>query len=336
MAAIKSLCRIMLAMTMSCAAALAVRAEEAAGGAPPILDEVVVTGERAGPGLWHVRGQQGEAWILGTVSPLPRGITWRSRQVEQILGTTNAVIVSKPIDIGIFRILWLFITQRDLLLVHGGKTVNDVMPPALYARFALLRSRYSDEPDQWSRYRPIIATAFLERAALHQAGLSARLDIGNEVRALARKHDVRIEELKVAGLRDFLDALKTMPSATENTCVAAALATIESGLPLLVARAQAWVTGDVEKIQSLPQSAEFNACIAALGAYSGAADLLAQIRGTWLDTLQAHIKRGDVVLAVVNMDLLLQPGGLLEELRTAGFTVDAPNGDASGGQTPTG
>lgn len=329
MGAIKFIRRV-LAVTLLVTAPFAVRALQAAGAAPPVsapvLDEIVVTGERAGPGLWHVHGQRGEAWILGTVSPLPRGITWRSRQVEQILGGANVVLVSKPLDIGIFRILWLFVTQRSLLLVHAGETLKDVMPPALYARFVTLRSRYSSEPDEWSRYRPIIATAFLERAALHQVGLSARLDIGNEVRALARKHDVRIEELKVAGVRDVLDVLKTMPPETENTCVSAALATIESGLPRLVARAQAWVTGDVDKIQSLPQGAEVDACIAALDAYAGAADLLAQIRGTWLDTLRSHINRGDVALAVVNMDLLLQPGGLLEELRTAGFTVDAPSG----------
>jgi hypothetical protein len=212
MAALNSI-RCLPAVTLLCAVAFAVAAEEAPSPAPPVLDEVVVTGERAGPGLWHVHGNKGEAWILGTVSPLPRDITWRSRQVEQILGGTNVVLVSKPLDIGIFRILWLFVTQRNLLLVHGGKTVKDAMPPDLYARFVLLRSRYSAEPDEWSRYRPIIATAFLERAALHQVGLSARLDIGNEVRALARKHDVRIEELKVAGVRDFLDALKTMPPA---------------------------------------------------------------------------------------------------------------------------
>jgi uncharacterized protein YbaP (TraB family) len=330
MAALNSIRRL-LAVTLLCAVAFAVAAEEAPSPAPPVLDEVVVTGERAGPGLWHVHGNKGEAWILGTVSPLPRDITWRSRQVEQILGGTNVVLVSKPLDIGIFRILWLFVTQRNLLLVHGGKTVKDAMPPDLYARFVLLRSRYSAEPDEWSRYRPIIATAFLERAALHQVGLSARLDIGNEVRALARKHDVRIEELKVAGVRDFLDALKTMPPATENICVSAALATIETGLPRLVARAQAWVTGDIDKIQSLPQGAEVDACIAALDAYAGASDLIAQIRGTWLDTLQSHINRGDVALAVVNMDLLLQPGGLLEELRTAGFTVDAPTEETPAG-----
>ncbi len=154
------------------------------------IGELVVTGERTGPGLWHVRGAAGEAWIMGTVSPLPKDITWRSRQLEQILAGTKVVLVGKPFEIGILRALWLFITQRDLLMVPAGRTLKDVMPSDHYARFEALRAHYSNDPDKWAHYRPIIATAFLEQAALKQVGLSARLDIGNEVRALARKHDV--------------------------------------------------------------------------------------------------------------------------------------------------
>jgi len=288
------------------------------------IDEIVVNGERTGPGLWHIHAAKGETWILGTVSPLPRGITWRSAQVEQILGSANLVLVSKPFEIGIIRELWLFITQRDLLMVPGGRTLRDVMSPDLYARFARLRSLYSADPDKWSRYRPIIATAFLEQAALHQVGLSARLNVGNEVRALARKHDVRVEEIKIGGVGDFLGALKTMSPNTENTCVGAALGTIETGLPRLVSRAAAWVTGDIPRIQSLPESAEVDACLAALDGDTRAADLLARIRSTWVAAIEEHLRRGEVTLAVVNMDLLLQPGGLLEHLRNDGYSVDAP------------
>jgi uncharacterized protein YbaP (TraB family) len=288
------------------------------------IDEVVVTGERAGPGLWHVHGATGEAWIMGTVSPLPKDITWRSRQLEQILASAKVVLVGKPFEIGILRALWLFITERDLLMVPGGRRLKDVMPPEQYARFETLRARYNSDPDKWTHFRPIIATAFLEQAALRQVGLSARLDIGNEVRTLARKHDVRIEEIKIAGVRDFLDALKSMPPAVEDTCVVAALATIESGLPRLVSRAQAWVTGDLERIQSLPESAEVEACIAALNGDARASDLLAQIRRTWALSLDEQLRAGGVTVAVVNMDLLLERGGLLAALQARGYTVDPP------------
>jgi len=193
-----------------------------AGDAPAaVMDEVVVTGERAGPGLWHVHRGSAQLWIMGTVTPLPKNMTWRSKQLEQVLDGTNQVLVRKPYEIGIARALWLLLTQRDLIMVGGGKRLKDVMPADLYARFAAQRAKLTGDADKWERYRPIIATLFLQEAALHQVGLSTRLELGKEVRDLAHKHHVRIDEIKVAAIRDFLDALKSMPAATENKCVAA-------------------------------------------------------------------------------------------------------------------
>jgi hypothetical protein len=102
------------------------------------------------------------------------------------------------------------------------------------------------------------------------------------------------------------------------------LVTVESDLPRLVNRAQAWANGNVELIQKLREPAEVDACRAALDAGVGAADLIARIRRTWLTTIEAHLQKGGVTVAVMNMDLLLEPGGLLDELRAAGYQVDAP------------
>jgi TraB/PrgY/gumN family len=112
---------------------------------PPVMDELTVTGERTGPGMWHVRRGAADLWILGSMSPLPKGITWRSKQLEQTLDSANQVVVPKPFEIGIARVLWLLITERDLLMVRGGKRLKDVMPPELHARFALQRAKYTTD-----------------------------------------------------------------------------------------------------------------------------------------------------------------------------------------------
>ena len=289
---------------------------------PPVMDELTVTGERTGPGMWHVHHGAANLWILGSMSPLPKGITWRSKQLEQILDSTNQIVVPKPFEIGIARVLWLLITERSLLMVRGGKRLKDVMPPGLHARFALQRAKYTADSDKWERYRPIIAAAFLQQAAFHQVGLSTRLDLGAAVRTLAKKHHVRIEELKIAGVHDVLDALKTMPPATENSCVEASLVTVEKDLPRLVERARAWATGDVERIERLHEPSEVDACRAALD--EGASDLIALVRRTWLDSLEKYLRSGGVTVAVVNMDMLLEKGGLLDELRAQGYNIDSP------------
>jgi uncharacterized protein YbaP (TraB family) len=289
-----------------------------------VLDELIVTGEHTGPGMWHVHRGTANLWILGSMSPLPKGITWRSKQLEQLLDSTHQVLVPKPFELGIVRVLWLLVTQRDLLMVRGGKRLKDVMPPDLHARFAIQRAKFTDDSDKWERYRPIIAAAFLQQAAFRQVGLSTRLDLGAAVRTLASKHHVRIEELKIAGVHDVLDALKTMPPATENSCVEASLVTIEKDLPRLVERAQAWATGNVERIENLHEPPEVDACRAALDQGAGASDLISLVRRTWLDRMEKYLQSGEMTVAVVNMDLLLEKGGLLDELRARGYDIDTP------------
>ena len=155
-------------------------------------------------------------------------------------------------------------------------------------------------------------------------GLSTRLDLGAAVRKLADKHGVRVDELKVAGVHDVLDALKTMPPATENACVEASLVTVEKDLPRLVDRAQAWASGNIERIEKLHEPSEVDACRAALDAGTGASELIALVRRTWLDSMEKYLQRPGTTVAVVNMDMLMEKGGLLDELRAKGYDVIAP------------
>jgi uncharacterized protein YbaP (TraB family) len=307
-------------LLVGCFAAAACRADQT----QPVLDEIVVTAERAGPGMWHVHRGAANVWILGSISPLPRDITWRSRQVEQVLESTSQVLVQKPLEISVPRILWMLIADRKYLMVGGGKKLKDVLPPELHARFAAQRSKVTDDADKWERYRPIIAAAFLQQAAFHQVNLSMRLDLGAALRALAKKHGVRIEEIKVAGVSDMLEALKTMPAATERTCVEASLTTIESGLPRLVERAQAWAEGNVDRIENLPELKEVDACRTALDAGKGALDVIGRIRQTWLQNIEKYLRSAGTTIAVINLDMLLERGGLLDELRAKGYEVDPP------------
>ena len=288
------------------------------------MEELVVTGERTGPGMWHVHRGAAQVWILGSMSPLPKGITWRATQVEKVLDGAGQALVQKPFEIGVARILWLLITERSVLMVRGGKRLKDVLPPELHARFAAQRAKYTNDANKWERFRPLIAAAFLQQAAFHQAGLSTRLDLGAAVRTLAKKHRVRVEEVKIAGVGDVMDALKVLPPATENACVDASLVTVERDLPRLLDRAQAWASGNIERIGKLREPAEVDACRAALDSGVGAADLIARIRRTWVGTIEKYLQTPGVTLVVLNMDMLLEPGGVLDELRALGYDVDAP------------
>ncbi len=293
--------------------------------ADPGLDEVVVTGARTGPPLWQVQGSSPAAtvWILGTVSPLPAGMTWRAGDVLRVLASADSVLLAKPREITLPRAFWMLLTQRDMLLLSGGKTLADVLPPDLYVRFAAERTLYGQGPRKWERYRPLVAGALLEEAALERHGLSQRLDVSLAVRRLAHEHRVAVDEVQIPAAPDLLAALRSIDAGTENECLAAIVATVADGIPLESERALAWSRGDLDALRALPASSEAT-CAALLAADTRAGGLLALTRREWLDKLESHLRRGGSAIAVVEMDLLLGDAGLLAALRADGFRVVDP------------
>ncbi len=287
------------------------------------VDAIQVSGVRPGPRLWHVERDGAHLWILGTVTPLPVGVTWRSAEVETLLSRTDVVLAAKPLEITMPRAAWIMLTQRSLVMNRGGRRLRDLLPADLYARFAALRRATLGDSDKWEHDRPLIAGMLLEDAALKAGGLSNRLDVSLTVRRLAREHHVRIREVSIPDGPDLLRALQTVPPEAENRCLDAMLHTVEDGIPALRERALAWSSGDVERIRGLPEPASAF-CADLLTAEPRAGAPLAQIRGRWLEALETQLGQRGTALAVVDLDLLLGGGGLLESLRAGGIDIDGP------------
>src|SRR5690242_6990029 len=72
---------------------------------PDAIDEIVVSGEQPGPGLWKVTKGDHVLWILGTLSPLPKRMTWRSGEVEKVVARAKEVIGQEQViaNVGFFR-----------------------------------------------------------------------------------------------------------------------------------------------------------------------------------------------------------------------------------------
>src|SRR5688572_25206750 len=59
---------------------------------PPATAEVTVVAERPGPRLWRVNSGNHTLWILGTQTPLPQRMKWRSAEVEAAIAASNEVL----------------------------------------------------------------------------------------------------------------------------------------------------------------------------------------------------------------------------------------------------
>src|SRR5579871_1212276 len=112
--------------------------------APPA--EVVVEGNHEGPRMWRVAKGDHVLWILGTISPLPRKMTWQSDAVETVLRETQEVLPAWP-SIGVganpFTALRLYFTWRKIQKSPDHTKLREQLPPELYARFSALKARYA-------------------------------------------------------------------------------------------------------------------------------------------------------------------------------------------------
>src|SRR5580700_3677217 len=112
---------------------------EPAANAPTGIVEIEVTGERAGPRMWKVSKGDHVLWIMGTLEPLPKKMTWRSRDVEDVLAQSQEVLPSRPAfgfswnPISALRLYWQW---RGMQKNPNHATLQTTLPPGLYERFS--------------------------------------------------------------------------------------------------------------------------------------------------------------------------------------------------------
>jgi uncharacterized protein YbaP (TraB family) len=299
-----------------------------------VRPEVVVGAERPGPGLWKVTKDGHVLWVLGTLSPLPKDMTWRSREVERVLARTPELIEQESVGahIGFFRTLRVLPSLLRARFNPDGATLSEVLPADLYARWATLKHRYMDKDKTVERFRPMLAAAVLYEHALRSSGLIQSDVVLDTVRRLARRQGVKVTspliELEVADPRGAIHDFMETPREAEVACLAATIERIETDLDGMRERAQAWAVGDIEALERLRTSDQEALCLEAFTSaprlQAKFAELQAKARAAWMGSVDSALSRNTETLAVLPIAELLSPDGRLSQLIARGCTVEAP------------
>lgn len=305
-------------------------------GDPLPLDEVLVTGEQPGPGMWHVSRDGHDLWILGTLEPLPKKMSWRSKESETIIAESQEVLAPPDIDlkIGFFKGLTAVPTALHARKNADGETLQQILPPALYARWLSLKDRFLPRNSGVEKLRPFVAARELYVAALNRVGLSSERIVWKTVKELARVHHVPVRAvtlpIKVDDPKATLRELEQIPRAQDIACLDRTMERLETDLGGMRQRANLWSLGDVQGLRALPYPDERATCldavasVPALGAQMNAArDELAEI---WTAAAESALRRNRSTFAVLPIRELIQPQGPLDQLRARGYRVEEPVG----------
>ena len=337
---------ILLGWLIACCGLAPVVAQETAVAQPSEhtgvrdLDTVVVRGVQPGPGLWKVSKGDHVMWVLGTLSPLPRDITWNSRHVESVIGSSQEVLTGPEVGLtaktgflglGLVALLPSLIGLRNN---PDGAMLKDVVTPELYARWSVLKEKYIGGSNKVEQWRPIFAALDLYDAAIQKVGLTDKLVVERTVNAVAKHAGVKVATPSIIiTIDDPKAAVKEFKTSAldDLECFRKTLDRIDTDLDTMAARANAWSTGDMDALRKLPYTDQMAACAAAVSQTQlvrkrGGADIEARAEQAWLDAAAKAIEGNQVTFAMLPIARLLRPDGYLTRLRAMGYAVEEPAG----------
>jgi hypothetical protein len=291
--------------------------------------EIDVTGERPGPGMWKVSKGDHVLWVMGTLEPLPKKMTWRSRDVEDVLAQSQEVLPTRPAfgfswnPISALRLYWQW---RGMQKNPNHATLQTTVPPGLYARFSALRDKYAPRDTEMEDLRPMLAALRLFEKGIDASGLSFHHEVQNAVLKLAERRGVRVHKmtLPIDDPRGLLKEIGQTPVPAQIGCLETTVARLESDLTAMKARATAWAVGDVDALRKLPLPEQQAACLAALSNSARFKDLNEKLGRAWMQGADEALAANKSTLALKPIYELIAPGGILERFRAKGYAVEGP------------
>lgn len=298
---------------------------------------VVVTGEQPGPGLWLVRKGSNELYILGTLNPLSSKMQLAGAGIEAVISRSQEVIRAPSLSVGTdtskLRLLMLAPSLIGIRNNPDRKTLQDVMPPTLYARWQPFKQRFLPGDDKVEKMRPMFAANELYRAAIKRSGMSNKDPSGAIVTAAIEKHHPAVSVVNLGvKVKNPKAVIKQMKTARfdDRACMERTLDRLGVDMEVLRLRANAWATGDIATLKANPVPSNYQACLdavseSALGKQIGMGDSQGRVRTMWLAKAEQALAKNATTFAILPISDMLESGGYLDVLRAKGYTVLAPD-----------
>lgn len=310
----------------------AAMAQEEPEAAP---EQVLLVGQRPGPGLWKVSKGDHVLWVFGTYSPLPQKMEWRSQQVEAALAQSQEYLTppAAHAKVGFFRGLTMLPGLIGVKKNPDGASLQDVVPADVYARWLPLKAKYLGENDSIERERPIFAAQTLFSAGLKQAGLTRGSAVDTKINAIIKQHKIKVTE---TGIRLDMDGASGMlkdfkkSSLADTACFTTTLARLESDIDAMRVRANAWAKGDLEAIQKLSYPDQETQCDDAMLSAEfvknrpGFQNIKERVREAWVASAEQALSTNTSSFAMLRLSNIVGADSYLAALKAKGYQVDSP------------
>ena len=287
-------------------------------GVPALAQQVqqqssLPPGILAFPSLWHIKGEQGEVYLLGSVHVLPPRVHWRSSPITRALSRSTVYVFEVPQDEAAMGELNGLIQAKGFL--PPGETLRALLHPEALADYDAAVAASGLQPAMIERVRPWLAGLQLMFAQISKLKFAADNGVDAVLMADAAKHrkpmrylETVAEQFAVLAPDDRVLELEEFESGLKD------LRDMGREIEPMV---RAWSTGNQAKLDEL-----INGDLD--GFPEARKQLLDDRNQRWVPKIEAMLKEKRVFFVTVGAGHLTGANGLPALLRRAGYRVDGP------------
>jgi uncharacterized protein YbaP (TraB family) len=286
----------------------------------PLVEALEVIAKPPGPAMWRVTRGDAEVVIVGTVSPIAHQQDWDSRRVERALTGAKLLLTASKAKTGPVVLAALLLRDAPRLRVSDGSTLESRLPPQLAGRFAADRQVARQKADRYDKWKPGAAGFMLLSDYDKAAGLS-RAKPAQTIERMARQAKVKTRPMNTVDLGPLIKQAGKLDDEGHRVCLEVALGELERQAPDPRAVGRAWANGDLRTLNRIYRPSALEPCLLQIS--SGPALIARQIDSATSGVSQALASAGRTV-ALIDLSLLLRPGGVLDRLAAQGDVVNAP------------
>jgi hypothetical protein len=324
------------------------------------LEPVVIVGGLARPMMWKVSKGGHVLWVLAQQAA-PPGVQWRLDEVESRVAASQLVLYpgysTVDVDVGFFRAAALVPTAFKTAKNPDKKTLKDVLPPDVYARWRVIKTAYVGRDNDIEEWRPGVAVIMLEEKVGKKLGPAQVRPPANVsppgrsvfrplIEKTAKKHKVKIRtlpkverEVKIRNVKEMLKSFRES-SAPELMCFKETLDYLERRIEYANRKASGEVLVDAD-LPRRENCTDFDTLVIR-GMRSGEipdpagilrvvdnielqARLASEERdAAWLAAAQSALAKNDSTFTLLRMHQITGPSGYVAKLRELGYSVEEP------------
>lgn len=296
------------------------------------VDEVLIIGEQPGPSLWKVYKDDHVLWVLGTLSPLPKKMQWRSQAADAALINSQELLLppTAKLDAGFFSIAAMLPALIGIQKSPDGSSLQELVPADTYQHWLSLKAKYIGNDSGVEKYRPLFAGSELIDKSIEKSGLVGEDMAWAKVDKMAKKQKIKITQptiyFKLDNPRTTVKKFKKS-SMDDIPCFTQILDRIEPDLDGMRARANAWAIGDVEVLSKLPVEDYASTCFAAAMSSSisdeqAIKEMPGKLETLWIDTAEGALANNQSTFAILPINEILKHDGFIAKLKTKGYRVE--------------